>query len=105
MWVDDQRPSRMVLVAEQPSLVAPALTMRTAVAVSRMPPLAFTPRRPPTALPMRRPAASAAPPGGGVPRTPPRAFTPRRARPALAMRRTAASVAPPAGWKPVDVFT
>ena len=41
-------------MAEQPRRVAPASTMASAVAVSRMPPLAFTPSRPPTAA--RHPA-------------------------------------------------
>ena len=44
-----QRPSRMArVVAEQPRRVAPASSIASAVAASRMPPLALMPRRPPT---------------------------------------------------------
>ena len=57
----------MARLALQPSLVAPASTMASAVAASRMPPLALMPRRPPTVAAMRATAATDAPPVGWKP--------------------------------------
>ncbi len=63
-WAWSLRPSSTARVPERPSLVAPALSIATASAAVRMPPLALTPSRPPTVSAINATACTDAPPAG-----------------------------------------